>query len=434
MSFFYYLCSMKKIITIAALACFGLVAAQFKIELKAPDSFTSKQMILYTLNGSKDEMVAQTEKKNGYWKIQFDKPYRGMLRAYFPENSKSINFISDNANVAIDLITEGNAIKEINYIDSANKLMYGLLSNKQKQEKILPALMQIKEFYNDASAFDKALALEITKLKEYSIPSLSQYPFIEYYYSNDKYLSNDSTLNKDDYISFLANSNEMLETSSLLKPILLNFLRIVPREQLTSAVDELLEEVNVESPRGQTILAELLDIFETYGLEAEKEKYFKLASNLKCEINGNLKNSLASIKNTMLGSLFPNYTFTKNVKNTKLKKLSDIKANKKLVVFWASTCPHCMSEIPVILEHYKGLKNKGIEVIAFSLDQEKSNYENTVNALPWINDTELRGWNSTYVETYNVHATPTYFVLDANDKIIDKPNNFKSFLGTIKSK
>ena len=162
----------------------------------------------------------------------------------------------------------------------------------------------------------------------------------------------------------------------------------------------------------------------------KKEKYYKKASALTCEINQNLKNSIKSIKNTEIGATFEDYTFTAHTKNTKAKKLSGIKANKKVVLFWSSTCPHCLSELPIILENYSLLKAKGIEVVAISLDSDQKSYEEKTNSLPWINDSELKGWKSKAAEVYNIHGTPTYYILDKNNKIIEKPRNFSEFLSS----
>ncbi|MOA49663.1 hypothetical protein D3C78_1725670 [compost metagenome] len=73
-----------------------------------------------------------------------------------------------------------------------------------------------------------------------------------------------------------------------------------------------------------------------------------------------------------------------------------------------------------------------MEVIAFSLDSEKDAYEAKVKSLPWINDTELKGWYSSFADTYNVRATPTYFVLDANNKIIAKPDHAADVISYLK--
>ena len=34
---------------------------------------------------------------------------------------------------------------------------------------------------------------------------------------------------------------------------------------------------------------------------------------------------------------------------------------------------------------------------------------------------------SSYVDTYNVHATPTFYIVDAKNKIIANPDNFFFF-------
>ena len=196
-------------------------------------------------------------------------------------------------------------------------------------------------------------------------------------------------------------------------------------------MDKLLEKVNLKTSRGQIILAELLSIFEIYELEKQKEKYFGLASSLNYEVNSQLKTIVKAIKNTSIGAVLPDYSFTSNVSNTKAKKLSGVKADKKVVLFWSSTCSHCLKELPIISENYQKLKKKNIEVIAFALDSDSKSYKETIASLPWINDTELKGWQSSYTETYNVRATPTYFVLDKNNKIIEKPTNFSAFLSTL---
>ena len=82
------------------------------------------------------------------------------------------------------------------------------------------------------------------------------------------------------------------------------------------------------------------------------------------------------------------------------------------------------------LENYSLLKAKGIEVVAISLDSDQKAYEDKTYALPWINDSELKGWKSKAAEVYNIHGTPTYYILDKDNKIIEKPRNFSEFLSS----
>ena len=352
---------MKKIILSLAVLSIEILSAQFSISIEAPKDFTDKEVMIYTLNGSKDIYTAQTEKKNGKWIVQIPSPYKGILKAYFPKSNHSINFISENKNIEMKLNAESDKISSVNFSDEANKKWEHYLSSKDKIEHILPVLKQIKNFYENQSDFDEALNREIKKLEAIE-NNAEENSFAAFYAKNNKYASENPAyrLSSQAYADFLVNSGELLESSSLVRPVLINFLKNLSRENLIPEVDKLLDNLDLETPRGQTVLAELLNIFDTYGLKAEKEKYYKKASALTCEINQNLKNSIKSIKNTEIGATFEDYTFTAHAKNTKAKKLSGIKANKKVVLFWSSTCPHCLSELPIILENYSLLKAKGI--------------------------------------------------------------------------
>lgn len=422
---------MKNIILSIGLLAMGIVSAQFKVNIEAPDTFTKQKVVVYALNGSKDYIVAQADKKNGKWTLSISQYYKGMMRAYFPENGRSVHFIAENKEVNMTLNTEGDRVSSISYQDEANK-NWERTTQYLERKQILPVLHQISHLYHNETPFSIALKNEIRYLENQSEQG-EEGSFVRYFVETQKYTT-EKGISVEEYKNFLVNSGDMLEASSLMRPILVNFLRSLSRENFHKEVDSLLETANLETHRGQTLLSELLSIFEAYGFEAEKEKYYQRAMALTCSINDNLKSSISAIKNTAIGATFQDYTFSKNVSNTKLKKLSDIKADKKVILFWSSTCPHCVSELPIILENYQKLKQKNIEVIALSVDSDAKSYENQVGALPWINDAELKGWNSSYAETYNVRATPTYYVLDSKQKIIAKPANFSAFLSSLNEK
>ena len=415
---------MKKIFLLAgSLIAFSL-QAQFLVNVQAPSDFKEKEAILYTLNGSKDIVVTKVLNKNNNWSFKYPKSYYGMMKIYFPNTNNTINFISENSDVNIKLDIKDDKVKNLIYLDETNKLMDNLQNISQKKELILPALVQIKDFYKDDSDFKKALDTEINVLSgDYTIDPI-KHPFISYYNTNNtKFLnSNNNKVNQQDIINFITNSNDYLETSSLLKPILVSFLNSGSRTNVTESVDALIEKVNIETPRGQTILSEFIDIFDVYGMPEYKKRYLDMAKNLKCTITDRLASTMKSNANVEIGATFPNYKFQSAV-NTTAKSLADVKADKKVVVFWSSACSHCENELPKLLEKYKDLKSKNIEIIGLSLDTDKESYTKRIAAFPWVNDSELRGWNSSYAEIYNIHATPTYFILDANNKIISKPDH-----------
>lgn len=206
-----------------------------------------------------------------------------------------------------------------------------------------------------------------------------------------------------------------------MRPVLVAYMNIGDRTNVATDIDRLLKEVDTKTSRGQTVLAELIDIFEMYDMQQLKEKYLVDALAIKLP-NDRLAAAITSNKNTQVGSIFPNYQF-RRVSGTNAKSIHDVNANQKVIIFWASTCSHCEAELPKIVQQYNAFKGKGVEVIALSLDNEKEAYEKKIKELPWINDTELRGWNSSSAELYNVHATPTYFIFNYANKIIAKPEH-----------
>ena len=425
---------MKKITFMLSVLVVNTYMAQFKITVDAPQTFTPKEVYVYTLSGSKDVLNTKEIKKGNSWQVKIDKPYTGMMKLYFPETNTSINFISENKDVKMKFETEKDKVVNIDYLDEANYAMNQIQDIQQKKEYILPALYQIKEYYKTKSEFSTALNNEVLRLSN-ATPNMSNFPFVSFYNANySRFLeksANKKPITHDEIIDFLNKSNEMLEGSSLMRPVLVAYLNAGSSANVSAEVDKLLKVVNVETPRGQTILSELIEIFDTYGMQDLKDKYLTEAKNLKCTINERLTNTIATNMNTEIGATFPNYVFTRAT-NTKAKSIYDVKADKKVIIFWASTCSHCETDLPKIIEKYKGIKGLNSEVIAFSLDSDATAYESKVKMLPWINDSELKGWNSSFSETYNVRATPSYFVLDSNNKIIAKPDHAADVISYLK--
>lgn len=428
---------MKKIYILSAVLSAFSLQAQFTVSVQAPVDFKEQDAILYTLNGSKDIIVTKEQSKNNAWTFKYPKNYTGMMKVYFPNTNNTVSFISENKNVNIKLDIQNNKIKEVTYLDEANDLMNSLQEGSQKKELILPALTQIKEYYKDNTEFGKALKAEIGRLSTgVGEVNATNHPFIYYYNTNyNKFLSNNTNnkVSQDEVINFLDKSGDMLETSSLLRPVLVAYLNAGGNANVTGSVDKLLERLKVETPRGQTVLSELIDIFDVYEMNELKDKYLNLAKNLKCTITDRLASTLKSNANVELGAAFPNYKFQSPVNST-AKSIYDVKADKKVIIFWSSTCSHCESELPQLLTKYNDLKTKNVQIIGLSLDTDKDSYTKKIAAFPWINDSELKGWNSSYTDTYNVHATPTYFILDANNKIISKPDHVGDVLEYFKLK
>ena len=104
---------------------------------------------------------------------------------------------------------------------------------------------------------------------------------------------------------------------------------------------------------------------------------------------------------------------------SKVQSLYDIKAENTLVVFWSSTCPHCMEEMPKLNEW--AAENPAVKVVAVSIDVSEDSYTHAIQGYPnLIHTCDYKGWDTEAAEKYFVVATPTFILLDKDKKILGK--------------
>lgn len=424
---------MKKTLFISSILLSAYAFPQFSVTVEIPSYLSDSDMYLYGFNGSKEILYSKAKITNNKAVFKVDKKYTGMMRAFFQKTNSSVNLVSENKNIdfKVDLDSK-NKFSNVVFNDQTNQLFGNEIDQQKKQELILPALIQIKDYYRPTEDFYKSLEKEINLLSKNDQLLYETHPFLDYYHKNQKFSVQEKAteLKPQDYIDFYSKSGEYLETSLILKPSLINYLN-VSKSNVEEGVDKLLAAVNLETPRGQTILSELIDIFNTYNMDKLKQKYLAEGNNLKCTINDRLASTLKSNNNTEIGAKMPNNVFVNPI-HTKARSLYDVKSNKKIVVFWSSTCSHCEAELPKLLEKYAKLKAQNIEVVGLSLDSNLDEFKSKANIYPWISDSEGKGWYSSYGDTYNISATPTYFILDADNKIISKPNHVADVLDYLK--
>jgi len=109
--------------------------------------------------------------------------------------------------------------------------------------------------------------------------------------------------------------------------------------------------------------------------------------------------------------------------------LSVIKS-RKLLVFWATWCPHCQQLLPQIIDWSKQTENSGVRVIPISLDQDSGALKKAISDLgiPWPVLCDYKKWSSRAAVDYNIYATPTMILLDKENKILAKPMNLSELM------
>lgn len=142
----------------------------------------------------------------------------------------------------------------------------------------------------------------------------------------------------------------------------------------------------------------------------------KSLSLVSCSLNDkDLEMKLKQNGLLKVGSQMSDIDFT-SVK-APIKKLSDIKAEHIVLLFWSSECAHCQEELPKFKRLYPLLKAKGIELIAISMDENKAHYEEAVRDLTWINVCDFKSINSPLVKDYYITSTPSVFMVNKDLKL-----------------
>ena len=108
--------------------------------------------------------------------------------------------------------------------------------------------------------------------------------------------------------------------------------------------------------------------------------------------------------------------FTAEFLNGDSITLNELHQEKSLVLleFWASWCGPCRVEIPHMKKAYERFKDKGFEIVSFTIDDSKEDWEEASEEeeLPWPN--LGMGQEADAAKKYSVTGVPMNYLFDAN--------------------
>ena len=402
-----------------------------------------KWLIAYELTPGGEKYVADTAIKDGSFTIQMPvNAQAGIYRLVYavPQNEFYIDIIYDRKeHVKFNFsLQEGLTITN----SEENKLFHEYFT------KIDTAQDKLMEFYENGGSAGKQYTSLIQELKdiqkfyEENHANTIAHQFIK---SNKSYLPKDyQTLDeflshkKQHHFDNIDLNNPILQGSNFLTDKISNYVfsalpkGIKTKEQLALEVNKnvkTVSEILKNTPTGFQMKT-FYQLWEIAGLNTmpSVEDYI-FANHLKklALANGNKKmvDDIESATRLRIGAKSPEITWESNGKKHSLSSMEN--ADCYLIIFWSSTCSHCLKEVPALHSELKNFKN--VKVLAIGLEDEKQNWEKVSATLPnFTHGISLKKWDSEYVPIFNIQKTPTYFILDSEKRFIAKPDSDKEVI------
>ncbi len=404
--------------------------------------------ILYQLKGVKQLYIKNDTITNGAFKIDFpENASKGMYRLFYDmKNQGYVDFIYNNENVdlyfdatnpyeTLGFSTSEENITYYKHINEATaakrkldslQVLYFKLKDEKQEEIISRLYSEIRKSYNQIQ-----LQYEINSehtLANHFIKANRKYYAPDIILTPQEYLNSE----KQHYFDFIDFNDKELIYSTFLSEKVMDYIFYmnvsedieVQKALYKRAINEVMQKIGDNI----YIKSELLTLMLVTFSQAENstlvdylidEYYNKLPPEYQ---NSETINKIQSSVKLSIGKMAPEIIWDEEGQTKKLSECST--ADRYVLVFWSTSCPHCLKEIPKLYEYTK--KKPEIHVVAIALEDEETGFNNfTINLSGWTHILALKKWENPIALKYEITSTPSYFVLDTAKKIISKPEYFE---------
>ncbi len=200
--------------------------------------------------------------------------------------------------------------------------------------------------------------------------------------------------------------------------------------EIKISIDHIIENLLQDEQKLNETTEYLFKFLEKRSLfKASEYLALKLLNEQSCTINNDFAAKLESYRAMKKGNIAPDFDFNKDCLAPGYtaaeipKKLSDLESKYTVLVFGASWCPQCPTELSQIAGFYKKWKKHNIEVVFVSLDENEKIFKSFVGVFPFISLCDYKKWGSPIVKSYHVFATPTIYLLNNKREILLRPNS-----------
>jgi thiol-disulfide isomerase/thioredoxin len=440
---------MKQITTIIILLLCSKLNAQ-SITGTFPEA-KNKEIVLKGYNGFKDKLLSQTTTDaQGKFVLRYPKEFVGAAMLSI-QNSSSLIVLLNQENFSIQWynLQDMGSLK-FTHSPENEGFANGIFAYQAAEQK-LSGLNYLLLLYANDSAMQNVLKKDITKQQlafDKYIQDLPQNAYVGYYLNLRKLLTQLSKQDIDSNskrelmskYSKLNFGDDKLWSSGLLKELVEGYYKIIigdGRDTNILAIVNQASTVWINSLKThstkQQELAEhvfkLMEQIQAFG--AAEHIALAMLNQTNCQLDNQRLKLFEQYRKLGLGQIAPNIMLS-NAQNLKA-----INSKYKLVVFGASWCPNCQTDYPSLMGMYNKYKSSSdsLSVIYISIDKDIEAFKNYYKDAPFITFCDGKGWETQAAIDYCVFATPTYFLLDRDLKIVAKlqsPLQFEDWLNQVK--
>lgn len=406
--------------------------------------------ILYKLDGVHQKYIANTVFKDGQFHLKIPKnSASGMYRLLY-DNTRNqyVDFIYNNEDISFEFHPDYPSELITYYKSKENKIYQDYLGQATTLQNKLDSL-QVIYFKSDQSE-DKRLNNLYKKSRKTLQALQNRYELISldklanhFIVANKPFYAENLIKTTDQYLSTIKAhffdavnfEDPVLLRSSLFVDKINNFVFYLNTANDPKTLNKIYKEnigivlAKIQQP---TLKKDIIEsLLYTFGQQENVEIATYLFENHFSKLpiplqDYEFKSMVEDMLKTTIGNKAPNIVWKEKNKTKSLYKLKGHKYY--LVIFWSTTCPHCLKEMPLLQKYLEDKPDVQVIAIALETDtskvtwvDEKYYYEKFIHILG------KNKYENDYVRDYGVSSTPSFFLLDANKVIISKPYDVKEF-------
>jgi len=419
------------------------VTAQDTIRVKINPVEDFKSIIIYSIKGGEQRYIANTSLVDEEFKLEIPEGSPiGMYRLHFGRDNGYFDFIYNHESVSVKFEATNPEMTAVFDVSEENKVYQDYLTTIGQQQYKVDSI-QFSYFTSEKMPnLEENYRLELNNLYKlqdsFEKRAKDKFAF-DFIIANEKFYQPNIVVSTQEYLHLIKEhfydyvdfSNKNLSQSSFYVDKVIEYVFYV-----TTSEDLVTDQKN----KKEAIVYSMQKIGDNYDVKASvlnvlmytfasqqnlemsafvKKEYLKLPEKYISDI---FISKIDALLKLAVGKVVPEIIWQEKGEDKKLLAL-DI-AQNYVLVFWSTTCSHCLSEIPKLYSFTEKISN--LKVIAVALEENEISFNEHIKTLPnWINILGLEKWNNEFAKLYDITSTPTYFVLDADKRIILKPKSLE---------